>query len=74
MPVVLVAIRGARRGLPADSIWPRPGRIEVEVLGLLPLEDLTDSSAAAASLRDAARVLILAAVDKPDLEQEPPPA
>ena len=73
MPVVPVAIRGARRGLPADSIWPRPGRIEVEILGLLPLEDLADSGAAAANLRDAARELILAAVHEPDLEQEPPP-
>jgi 1-acyl-sn-glycerol-3-phosphate acyltransferase len=73
MPVVPVAIRGARRGLPADSIWPRPGRIEVEVLGLLPLENPTDSSAAAASLRDAARALILKAVHEPDLEQDPPP-
>ncbi|MEQ1581548.1 MAG: lysophospholipid acyltransferase family protein [Steroidobacteraceae bacterium] len=74
MPVVPVAIRGARRGLPADSIWPRPGRIEVEVLGLLPLgKEQADSSAAAARLRDAAREQILAAVDEPDLEQEPPP-
>jgi 1-acyl-sn-glycerol-3-phosphate acyltransferase len=74
MPVVPVAIRGARRGLPADSIWPRPGRIEVEILRLLPLgEDLADSNAAAARLRDAAREQILAAVDEPDLEQEPPP-
>jgi len=73
MPVVPIAIRGARRGLPANSIWPCPGRIEVEVLGLLPLEDSVDSSAAAARLRDVSRAHILAAVDEPDLEQEPAP-
>ena len=71
MPVVPIAIRGARRGLPADNIWPRPGRIEVEILGLLPLEEGQDSSEAAAKLRDASRELILAAVDEPDLDREP---
>lgn len=70
MPVVPIAIRGARRGLPADTIWPRPGRIEVEVLGLLPVEESKDSSEAAARLRDASRAMILAAVGEPDLEQE----
>lgn len=72
MAVVPVAIRGARRGLPADSIWPRPGRLEVRVLGVLPVGDGDDSSAAAGRLRDAARDHILSAVDEPDLELEQP--
>jgi 1-acyl-sn-glycerol-3-phosphate acyltransferase len=70
MPVVPIAIRGARRALPASSIWPHPGRIEVEVLSVLPLETAPDSSAAAARFRDAARDQILAAVGEPDLDQE----
>jgi 1-acyl-sn-glycerol-3-phosphate acyltransferase len=72
MPVVPVVIRGARRGLPAGSVWPRPGRIEVEVLTVMPLRDAPDASAEAAGLRDEARGRILRALGEPDLD--PPEA
>jgi len=68
MPVVPVVIRGARRALPAGSIWPRPGRIEVEILTVLPFADHPDPSAEAARLRDAARERILQVTGEPDLE------
>jgi 1-acyl-sn-glycerol-3-phosphate acyltransferase len=69
MPVAPVVIRGARRGLPAGSLWPRPGRIEVEILPVLPVPEAVDLTAATAGLRDAARQKILDALGEPDLEQ-----
>lgn len=39
LPVVPIAIRGTRHCLPSDSFWPRPGRIEVQVLPLLALSE-----------------------------------
>lgn len=69
MPVVPVVIRGARRSLPAGSLWPRPGRIEVEILSVLPLPDAQDLTAAIAELRDAAKKKILDALGEPDLDQ-----
>ena len=68
MPVVPVVIRGARRALPATSIWPRSGRVEVEILTVLPLADLPDASAEAARLRDLARARIIQAIGEPDLD------
>lgn len=67
MPVVPVVIRGARHNLPAGTIWPLPGRIEVEILAVLPLA-AEDPDAAVPGLRDAARALILAALGEPDLD------
>jgi len=62
LPVVPVAIRGTRHCLPADSIWPNPGRIEVQILNVLQIPAST-----AEVLRDAARSEILRAIDEPDL-------
>lgn len=64
MPVVPVAIHGARRALPPASHIPRPGRIRVEILGSLAP---ADSPHAAETLRDEARRMILARLDEPDL-------
>ncbi len=66
MPVVPVVIRGARHNLPAGTIWPLPGRIEVEILGVLPLP-VRGAEADIPQLRDASRALILAALGEPDL-------
>jgi 1-acyl-sn-glycerol-3-phosphate acyltransferase len=69
LPVVPVAIRGTRHCMPADSIWPRAGVIQVEALAALPVAcaDGTQASDAAVRLRDAARAKLLHALDEPDL-------
>jgi len=70
LPVVPVVIRGTRRCLPADSIWPHPGRIQVEIVKVLPIPAPTEISRdadPAVKLRDAARAEILNALDEPDL-------
>ncbi len=66
VPLVPVAIFGARAVLPADSLWPRPGRIEVEILAPLP-PPATTGRAGANELRDAARAALLARLGEPDL-------
>jgi 1-acyl-sn-glycerol-3-phosphate acyltransferase len=71
MPVVPIGIRGARRALPAGTIWPRPGAIEVDILDVLPDTGAADSNTAAAGLRDAARQKVLAVAGEPDLEAVP---
>jgi len=68
MPVVPIGIRGARRNLPAGTIWPHPGTLEVDILGVLSLDESQEPNAAATGLRDASRSLILAAAGEPDLE------
>jgi 1-acyl-sn-glycerol-3-phosphate acyltransferase len=70
LPVVPLAIRGTRRCLPADSMLPWPGSIEVTVLPPLPAPDSTAAmpdADRAASLRDQARAALLAALGEPDL-------
>ena len=67
MPVVPIAIRGARHNLPAGSLCPRPGRLEVELLGVLPVPQTGDVNTAAIELKDQARPMILKALGEPDL-------
>jgi 1-acyl-sn-glycerol-3-phosphate acyltransferase len=73
LPVTTVAIRGTRHCLPADSIWPRPGLIQVEVLSVLATptsQEPAEDRDAVLRLRDAARAQILRAVGEPDLASE----
>ena len=70
LPVVPIAIRGTRACLPPDRILPRPGLIDIEVLAAIsgrcaPGE--AHRSDHAASLRNAARAALLAALGEPDL-------
>jgi 1-acyl-sn-glycerol-3-phosphate acyltransferase len=67
LPLVPVAIRGARALLPSGAALPRHGAIEVEILApLLPSgEDEPDD---AVRLRRAARAAILAHIPDPDLD------
>ena len=67
LPVVPVAIRGARRVLPPASALPRLGRIEVEILEPIAPPDAAERDGAV-KLRQAARMAILARIDEPDLE------
>jgi 1-acyl-sn-glycerol-3-phosphate acyltransferase len=72
LPVVPLAIRGTRRCLPANSMLPWPGTIEVTVLAPLPSEDAAckaPKADRATRLRDQARAALLAALGEPDLEQ-----
>lgn len=70
IPVVPVAIHGARRALPPEAFFPRPGRIRVEILAsLAPM----DAPHAAETLRNEARRTILARLGEPDLAPEAPP-
>jgi 1-acyl-sn-glycerol-3-phosphate acyltransferase len=64
IPVVPAAIRGARRAMPGGAIFPRPGRIEFEILEPLPPDG---PGVTADSLRDEARRRMLARLDEPDL-------
>jgi len=74
LAVVPVVIRGARRVLRPGSIWPRPGDIEIEVLGVITGDveanaGMRDRSIAEA-MRDQARARILLALGEPDLQSE----
>lgn len=64
MPVVPVAIRGARHILPAECWWPRAGSLEVEVLP--PVNPDGKQGDHARELRDTVRACILAACGEPD--------
>jgi 1-acyl-sn-glycerol-3-phosphate acyltransferase len=71
VPVVPVAIRGARAALPAGTWWPRPARISVEICEPIAprgaAQASTDTFAASVALRDAARARIVADSGEPDL-------
>jgi len=67
LPVVPVAIRGARRVLPCDAWLPRRAAIEVEILGALPAPAASAERAAALRLKEQARNAILAELGEPDL-------
>jgi 1-acyl-sn-glycerol-3-phosphate acyltransferase len=67
LPVVPVAIHGARRILRPGSPWPRPGTVEVEVLGALSRSESRKDRSQAELLRDQARARILMALGEPDL-------
>lgn len=69
LPVVPIAIRGTRYCMPPQRPWPRPGRIEVEVLAAIPGRAAGRGYDAehAASLRDSARDALLRALGEPDL-------
>lgn len=67
LPLVPVAIRGARQVLPPGSAWPRPGRIDVEIQPPVPAP-APEARDGAQQLKRAARAAILARIDEPDLE------
>ena len=66
LPIVPVAIRGTRRALGANSLRPRRGTLEVEILP--PLLPTGRTLAAANELAVAARQCVLIACGEPDLE------
>ncbi|HVY23729.1 MAG TPA: lysophospholipid acyltransferase family protein [Steroidobacteraceae bacterium] len=71
LPVVPVAIHGARRVLRPGNPWPRPGEISVDILGVIDGIAQTSGRSAAEALRDQARARILLALGEPDLQNEP---
>jgi 1-acyl-sn-glycerol-3-phosphate acyltransferase len=71
-PVVPLVIRGTRRLLPPHFLWPRPGRVELELLE--PLASAGEGAEADATmLRDRSRELILARLGEPDRFRDGPP-
>jgi 1-acyl-sn-glycerol-3-phosphate acyltransferase len=69
-PVVPAVVRGTRRAFPPKSVWPHPGRIEIEFLP--PIFAAADSpDSVAAELRERARVAILDELREPDLAKIP---
>jgi len=64
IPVVPVVIRGARQILPGDTLWPRPGQVEIEVL--VPIMPAGKRGDDARALRDAVRDSILAHCSEPE--------
>jgi 1-acyl-sn-glycerol-3-phosphate acyltransferase len=66
LPIVPVALRGTRQAMPAGSLLPQPGRIEVELAPALPAPTSGNDASIAATLR-AARAAILARIPEPDL-------
>lgn len=72
LPVVPIAIHGARRILRPGSPWPRPGTVEVEVLGALNHSEGRKDRTRAEHLRDQARARILMALGEPDLLTDTP--
>ena len=69
-PLAPAVLRGTRRALPPDSVLPRPGRIELEILPpLLPPFEAHGApvAQAVAELRERARAAMLAALGEPDL-------
>ncbi|MGD9842421.1 MAG: lysophospholipid acyltransferase family protein [Steroidobacteraceae bacterium] len=67
LPVVPIAIHGARRILRPGSPWPRPGKAIVEVLSELPTNTEQKNRSQTEALRDHARARILIALGDPDL-------
>jgi 1-acyl-sn-glycerol-3-phosphate acyltransferase len=72
LPVVPVAIHGARRILRPGSPWPRPGTVEVEILGALSRNGGRKDRSQTELLRDQARARILMALGEPDLLADTP--
>lgn len=70
LPVVPIVIRGARRVLRSGSPWPRPGRVELEVLPMIDPGIGAKVRSSAESLRDQARARMLLALDEPDLSHD----
>lgn len=70
LPIVPIAIRGARRVLRSGSPWPRPGRVELEVLPVIDPATGAKARSSAESLRDQTRARMLLALDEPDLSHD----
>ncbi len=75
MPVIPLAIKDARNLLPANSIWPRPGRVQITVLPQIDAPESASPESPEAKLvanyqRDRSRAAILSALDEPDLSHD----
>lgn len=65
LPIVPVVIRGSRQILPARTILPRPGRLQLDVLECIPPQH--PDFASSARLAETARQRILTLLEEPDL-------
>jgi len=65
LPIVPVAIRGARKIVPPKSLWPRQGSLQIDFLQ--PIEPFDSAYESSAELAEATRQKILEVLDEPDL-------
>ena len=65
LPVVPVAIRGARKILRAHTFWPRRGSLQIDILQ--PIDPSNSAYESSARLAELARQRILEVLDEPDL-------
>ena len=68
LPVVPVALHGTRRILRPGSVWPRPGTVQVQVLGAIKADHQRRDRSLTEALRDQARAHLLMALGEPDLQ------
>lgn len=68
VPLVPVAIRGTRTALPGDTCWPRPARLEIEVLPTHQPLPADAGFRAELDQRDQVRTALARAVGEPLLE------
>jgi 1-acyl-sn-glycerol-3-phosphate acyltransferase len=67
LPIVPVALHGTRRILRPGTLWPRPGLVQVRILGKIHAESAQRDRTLTELLRDQARARILLALEEPDL-------
>jgi 1-acyl-sn-glycerol-3-phosphate acyltransferase len=65
LPIVPVAIRGSRQILPAKTIWPAPGSLQVDIRPPIDPSDSTRENGT--EIAELARQRILEVLDEPDL-------
>lgn len=65
LPIVPVAIRGARKIVPPKSLWPRRGSLQIDILQAIEPSDSAYESSA--ELAETTRQKILEVLDEPDL-------
>lgn len=70
LPVVPIAIHGARRILRSGNPWPRPGRVDLDVLPPIDTVSAQRARSSAEALRDQVRAHMLLALDEPDISLE----
>lgn len=73
LPIVPVALHGTRKILRPNNIWPRPGQVYVQVLGMLHANNHQRDRGQTELLRDQARARILIALGEPDLQNDESP-
>lgn len=70
LPIVPIAIHGARRILRSGNPWPKPGSVKLQVLAPIDTTSGNRARSNAEGLRDQVRARMLLALDEPDISLE----